>query len=381
MHSLRGLAATTFALVAFAGNSILCRLALGEATIDAASFSAVRLVSGALTLIILSGLGREAGRVSLAGDWTSAAALFLYAVPFSFAYVTLAAGTGALILFGAVQVTMIVAALWGGERPGPGEWVGIGIALAGLVYLVSPGVTAPTPVGSSLMAVAGIAWGVYSLRGRAVRRPLAATAGNFVRTTPFAVLIVLMIFRDVHVSATGVLLAVASGAVASGIGYAVWYSALRQLTATRAALVQLASGTLVGRSGRCGVPRRGDLVAFVRSGRPDSGRGRPRFGSRKGDRAQYTCLSNERARLPRVVRAGRRRSSRADPTADARAVRRRSRRALVAYTPSCPPGSTLPFPSPSGARRPTPRKAERSFRIGCGSTPDGCSSCRSASTC
>jgi drug/metabolite transporter (DMT)-like permease len=240
MNSLRTLALTTFALVAFAANSVLCRLALGEATIDAASFSTVRLVSGALTLLLLSRLSHDTPRGGLAGDWVSAAALFLYAVPFSFAYVSLGAGTGALILFGAVQATMILAALWSGERPVPREWVGVGTALAGLIYLVFPGVTAPTPLGSTLMSVAGIAWGVYSIRGRGIRAPLAVTTGNFVRTTPFALGMTLILVRHVELSASGLVLAAASGAVASGIGYAIWYSALRGLTVTRAALVQLA---------------------------------------------------------------------------------------------------------------------------------------------
>ena len=177
MNSLSTLTFTTFALVAFAANSVLCRLALGEATIDASSFSSIRLVSGAITLALISSLVQGDERVGRSGDWTSAAALFLYAVPFSYAYVTLSTGTGALILFATVQFTMIVAALRSGERPLPLEWTGLGAALVGLVYLVSLGVTAPTPLGSGLMALAGIAWGVYSVRGRATSSPVATTTG------------------------------------------------------------------------------------------------------------------------------------------------------------------------------------------------------------
>lgn len=239
MNSLQTLAYTTFALVAFAANSVLCRLALGEATIDAASFSIIRLVSGALTLMFVSALVQEKERVAHFGDWVSAVVLFLYAVPFSFAYLTLSAGTGALILFAAVQFTMIVAGLWSGERPLPLEWVGLGTALVGLVYLVFPGLTAPTPLGSALMTLAGIAWGVYSLRGRRAAAPLATTAGNFVRTVPFAIALSLVMARHAEISQRGVLLAVVSGAVASGIGYVVWYAALQGLTVTRAAMVQL----------------------------------------------------------------------------------------------------------------------------------------------
>ncbi len=238
MSSLRTLAYTTFALVAFAANSVLGRLALGEETIDAASFSTIRLVSGALTLVLVSALVHE-NRAGHSANWGSAVVLFLYAVPFSYAYVTLSTGTGALILFAAVQSTMIVAALWYGERPVPREWGGLAAALAGLVYLVFPSLTAPTPLGSGLMALSGIAWGVYSLRGRAASAPVATTTGNFVRTVPFAAALSLVMLRHAAISPRGALLAIASGAVTSGLGYVVWYAALPGLTVTRAALVQL----------------------------------------------------------------------------------------------------------------------------------------------
>ena len=239
MRSLQTATATGVALVAFAANSVLCRVALGETAIDAASFSTIRLMSGAVILAVLSWVARERDAPILAGDWGSAATLFLYAVPFSFAYVTLSTGTGALILFATVQCTMLAAALRSGERPGALGWAGFATAVVGLVYLVSPGVTAPTPVGAGLMVLAGVAWGAYSLRGRGVRMPVAATTGNFTRAVPFALVLSLVMLRQAELSPRGVWLAIGSGAVASGIGYVVWYAALRGLTVTRAAMVQL----------------------------------------------------------------------------------------------------------------------------------------------
>jgi drug/metabolite transporter (DMT)-like permease len=239
---------TTLALVAFAANSVLCRLALRDGAIDAASFSTIRLISGAATLLLLTtGHSKTAWRVD--GSWTSAALLFLYAVPFSFAYLGLSAGTGALILFGSVQLTMMIAALRSGERPRPLQWLGIGLACAGLVYLVLPGLTAP-PLGSAaLMALAGCAWGFYSLRGRAATNPLAQTTSNFVRAVPMVLAVSALALPQLHVEPRGALLAVASGALASALGYVVWYTALRGLTATRAAVVQLAVPVLAAAGG------------------------------------------------------------------------------------------------------------------------------------
>ena len=248
-RSLRTAACTGFALVAFAANSVLCRMALGGSAIDPAGFSIVRLASGAVILLLLAAaLGRDRSS-KLRGDWTSALMLFLYAVAFSFAYVSLSAGTGALILFGAVQMTMILSALRSGERPRPLEWTGLLLALGGLVYLVSPGLTAPSLPGSVLMVAAGICWGFYSLRGRRSADSLADTTGNFVRSLPPAALVAVLALRSVHVSIHGVLLAMASGALASGAGYVVWYAALRGLTATRAATVQLAVPVLAALGG------------------------------------------------------------------------------------------------------------------------------------
>ena len=240
---------TIFALVAFAMNSVLCRLALGAAAIDAASFSTIRLLSGACTLLLITVLFK--GNVSSLGrgNWTSAALLFLYAIAFSLAYINLTAGTGALILFGSVQATMLIVALRSGERPHPLEWAGLFLALIGLVYLVLPGLAAPQPVSSALMAMAGISWGFYSLRGRGTRDPLIDTTNNFIRALPFVVVVNLIMLRDVHISTKGFLFAVLSGAVASGVGYVVWYAALRELTATRAATVQLLVPVLAAMGG------------------------------------------------------------------------------------------------------------------------------------
>ena len=229
---------TATALVAFAGNSLLCRMALGTAAIDAASFSTIRLISGAVCLSIIAVSTR---RVSpwVQGSWTSAAVLFVYAIPFSYAYGLLTAGTGALILFGTVQVTMMLSALAGGERPHVRQWLGLALAIAGLVYLLLPGLAAPSPLGAGLMAAAAVAWAVYSISGRGALDPLAQNAGNFVRAIPMTLVVSLAALRFRHLETRGVVLAIVSGAVTSGLGYVAWYAALRSLSATRASLVQL----------------------------------------------------------------------------------------------------------------------------------------------
>jgi drug/metabolite transporter (DMT)-like permease len=175
--------------------------------------------------------------------------LFLYAVPFSFAYTRLSAGTGALILFGAVQVTMLLSAARSGETLRPTQWLGVLIALAGLSYLVLPGLTAPSPSAAALMGIAGVSWGIYTLRGRGSVNPLAHTTINFVRAVPLAIAVSIVSAPQIHVSPRGVLLAVVSGAGTSGLGYTVWYSALRGLTATRAAILQLAVPVLAAAGG------------------------------------------------------------------------------------------------------------------------------------
>ena len=237
---VRTLVFVALAMTAFAANSVFCRKALAQTAIDPASFTLVRIASGAAMLYLLTRLKHSDGGVT--GSWQGAFALFAYAVCFSFAYITLSAGTGALLLFGAVQATMILRGLFGGERLSLLQWSGLGLALAGLAALLAPGVTAPEPVGALLMVVAGVAWGAYSLLGRSRSSgPLAATAGNFLRATPLALAVVAAVALRTHVDwdMAGLTYAVASGALASGVGYALWYAALPGLNAATAASVQL----------------------------------------------------------------------------------------------------------------------------------------------
>jgi drug/metabolite transporter (DMT)-like permease len=238
---------TILALVAFAANSVLCRVALRNGAIDPASFSTIRFASGALTLLLVSSF---TGRRALsAGSWTSAGILFLYAIPFSFAYTRLSAAAGALILFGVVQLTMITAGVWKGERPRPLQWFGMGLSIVGLAYLLLPGVGTPSLPGAALMSLAGLGWGAYSLRGRGAVNPLAQTTDNFVRSIPLLLAASLLTIPQLHIEGIGALFAAISGVVASGAGYVIWYSALRGLTATRAAVVQLAVPILAATAG------------------------------------------------------------------------------------------------------------------------------------
>lgn len=230
---------TVLALLAFATNSVLARLGLGASAIDSASYTTVRLVSGAAALWVIVSLSSQRPLYRPAGSWASAAMLFLYAATFSFAYLSLSTGTGALILFASVQITMIAVGLWLGERPRIFEWIGLAVAIAGLIYLVSPGITAPSLSGSFLMFIAGVGWGVYSIRGRGNSNPAVATADNFLRTLPMTAVLMLFGYRQLAISGSGVLYAILSGAISSGVGYAIWYAALQGLTATRAATVQL----------------------------------------------------------------------------------------------------------------------------------------------
>lgn len=229
---------TAIAMIAFAANSILCRLALGQETIDAASFASIRVIAGALVLgVIVFPRWRVQGRAK--ADWRTVAALFVYMAFFAFAYLSLSTGTGALLLFGSVQLTMFAVALKRGERFTSVSWAGFVLAIAGLVYLIWPGITAPDPLGAALMAIAGIAWGSYSLLGKGVADPLEATANNFIWCIPLVLVTSLVFMGDIHLSGRGFLIAALSGAVASGLGYVVWFMALRGLAATRAATVQL----------------------------------------------------------------------------------------------------------------------------------------------
>lgn len=236
---------TAVTLVAFAANSLLCRMALGSELVDPVSFTAVRLASGALVLVPLARLVSEPrAAAGSGGSWGSGLALFAYAIAFSLAYVTLDTGMGALLLFGAVQATMIGVGLRRGERPRAAEWLGLAAALGGLVYLVSPGIAAPDPKGAVLMLASGVAWGVYSLRGQRAGAPIAATAGNFARSamvlTASALALGLGGVEPIAAAEpAGIALALASGTLTSGLGYVLWYMALRGLTAARAAIVQL----------------------------------------------------------------------------------------------------------------------------------------------
>ncbi|HVA54793.1 MAG TPA: DMT family transporter [Gammaproteobacteria bacterium] len=237
MSYTRVLALTALTMIAFAGNSLLCRAALEASHIDAASFTTIRLISGALVLWLIVQMRR--GTRSGGGSWRSALALFIYAASFSYAYLSLSASTGALLLFGAVQATMIGYGIWSGERLRAIQLAGLMLAFAGLIGLLLPGITAPPLYGSLLMLGAGVAWGVYSLRGRGTGNPIAITAGNFLRTVPIAILLSSVMFKGMGMDAAGVSYAIASGGVASGLGYAIWYTVLPALKATSAATVQL----------------------------------------------------------------------------------------------------------------------------------------------
>lgn len=233
----RVISLTTIAMIAFAGNSLLCRQALKHTAIDPASFTSIRLISGALMLWLVVRI--KQGVPSGGGSWPSALALFAYAAGFSFAYVSLSAATGALILFGAVQATMIGYGAWRGERLKALQALGVILAIGGLVGLLLPGLSAPPLLGSALMMAAGIAWGVYSLRGAGGGDPTRVTAGNFMRAVPITAILSLLMLNGLSFDPAGFWLAAASGALASGLGYAIWYTALPDLKTTSAATVQL----------------------------------------------------------------------------------------------------------------------------------------------
>jgi len=242
MSRLTVFLATVVTMIAFAGNALIGRAALRDTAIDAMSYTTIRLAAGAIVLVAIARLarrGRERGPARLGGTWISALALFAYAILFSFAYRGMAAGSGALVLFAAVQATMIGWGLVQGERFRPIQIAGLAMATAGLVWLVAPGLDAPPLGAASAMAASGVAWGLYSLRGRGAGDPLVASAGNFARALPFAGLGSLVAATSASLDPAGVALAVASGAITSGIGYAIWYTVVPQLAATTAATVQL----------------------------------------------------------------------------------------------------------------------------------------------
>ena len=243
----RTLLLTLLAMLAFAGNSLLCRAALKDTAIDATSFTTARILSGALMLALLLRLRGASAKPR--GSWRGAAALFLYAAAFSFAYLQLDAGTGVLLLFGAVQVTLVLAGLLRGERLGGQALLGVLLAAGGLLYLLLPGASAPPLSGALLMLLSGLAWGLYTLFGRDGGDPLAASAGNFLRAAAFAALLALTFHAGLRLDGLGLLYALLSGALASGLGYALWYAALPGLTAIQGASVQLSVAVLAALAG------------------------------------------------------------------------------------------------------------------------------------
>lgn len=236
---LQTVAFSALALIAFAANSVLCRLALGTAAIDAASFTIVRLLSGAMVLFALvAWQGRHTGP-SPKGNWVSGLMLFVYAITFSFAYISLDTGTGALILFGSVQITMVSLSFFSGKRLHAIEFLGLMVAFVGFAYLILPSVSSPSLIGFGLMSASGVAWGIYTFKGRGSKNPLTDTAYNFLWTIPLVIMSAVVTMKGAHYSVEGLLLAVLSGGIASGVGYAVWYVALSGLSVVQAAVIQL----------------------------------------------------------------------------------------------------------------------------------------------
>jgi drug/metabolite transporter (DMT)-like permease len=242
-HLLKTISLTFLALIAFAANSVLCRLALGGGAIDASSFTVIRLVSGVVSLfIILSIKGDNKENTTVikpTGSWSAAFVLFIYAVTFSYAYLSVDTGTGALILFGAVQMTMIMLSIIAGTRLHLIEWSGVVLAFSGFIYLVLPNISTPSFHGFILMTVSGISWGIYTLKGRNSKYPLMDTTYNFIRTIPFVILLTVFTMHNMEYTVEGIILALISGAITSGVGYTIWYIALGGLSSTQAAVIQL----------------------------------------------------------------------------------------------------------------------------------------------
>lgn len=224
-------------LLCFAGNSIICRMALRSGSIDPGTFTSIRLLSGAIVLALIVVL-RNGFKLN-SGKWSAALALFIYAAGFSWAYVDLSAATGALLLFGSVQISMIVAGQIRGEKMRPLGWIGFSVALIGLIILFLPGLSQPPLLNALLMIAAGIAWGIYTIKGKQSTTPILTTSGNFLKTIPFALGLSLLTYSKISFTGYGVFLACFSGAVTSGLGYAIWYSVLPGLSVTLASVLQL----------------------------------------------------------------------------------------------------------------------------------------------
>ena len=244
---LQTLGYTVLALIAFAANSVLCRVALKDDTIDPSSFTSIRLLSGILMFVLLLAFSRKTKQATNKKQadkkpvysWLSGAFLFTYAIAFSYAYVSLETGVGALVLFGAVQVSMIIASFVMGNKLSLWEWLGLSISFSGLVYLLYPTLATPSIFGFMLMTLSGIAWGMYTILGRNSQDPFKDTAANFKYTAPLVLVLFLATLSSQHISLYGAVLAVASGALASALGYTIWFMALKGLSETEAAVVQL----------------------------------------------------------------------------------------------------------------------------------------------
>ncbi len=238
-HIFKIFTLTCIALIAFAANSVLARLALGNNTIDASGFTSIRLLTGVIVLFTIIQFRKNKTIPSTKGSWFSGFMLFIYAITFSYAYLSLDTGTGALILFGAVQITIILISIYNGNRLHFTEWFGVIIAFTGFIYLILPGVNTPSTIGFILMSLAGIAWGFYTIKGRTSKNPSVDTAYNFIKTIPFVLVLLLITFDKENYSFEGIILAIISGGITSGIGYTIWYIALKGLTSIQAAVVQL----------------------------------------------------------------------------------------------------------------------------------------------
>lgn len=252
MIRLRIIFITLLSLLAFAANSLITRFALEETSIDAASFIMLRVVSGALFLWLFLSIKKHHQSYK-AGSWLAAFALFIYAVSFTYGYGLIAAGTGALLLFGAVQITMTIAGYRAGERLNTTQLIGFVLALCGLVILMLPGLAAPSFIGALLMCISGVAWGIYTLQGRGASNPAITTAGNFIKAAPMAIILWLAVnfstTSAINLANSGIIYALLSGIVTSGIGYIIWYSVLPELKATQAAIVQLSVPLIVTLAG------------------------------------------------------------------------------------------------------------------------------------